>query len=451
MKKKTAAGLLALLLIIIIVAAVIWVFPKMEGEPPAVTFPGLKPALGAASEFAVVIADSKNGLKSASVTLLAAGQEHALADFSSAGSGEIIASKQFDISLAPKKAGIPDGPATLRVQARDSAWRGWFKGNLAYVEKEVAIDTKKPEVEVLTPQHYINKGGVGLVIYRVLEPDTVHGVQVGDRFFPGRAGQFEDANICLGFFAVAYDQPPDVSPMVQVTDAAGNITRAGFYHLIKPKVFAEDLIPLSDGFLNTVMPAFDVPVPDDRPIETFKYVNTELRIKNDETIRSVCRQSDNQQHWQGVFVSFPNATCRAAFGDHRTYQYQGQVVSQAYHLGVDLASLAKSPVPAGNAGRVAFAGDLGIYGRAVIIDHGLGLFSLYGHLSQISVAEDQMVSRGETIGLSGQTGLAGGDHLHYSMLLQDTFINPIEWWDESWITNNINSKKDMIRNPPAGS
>ena len=107
---------------------------------------------------------------------------------------------------------------------------------------------------------------------------------------------------------------------------------------------------------------------------------------------------------------------------------------------MDLASVEHAPVPAANNGRIAFADVLGIYGRTVVIDHGCGLFSMYSHLSHISVSVDQMVSKGDIIGKTGTTGLAGGDHLHYSMLVDHTFVNPLEWWDPQWIKNNITDK-----------
>ena len=193
------------------------------------------------------------------------------------------------------------------------------------------------------------------------------------------------------------------------------------------------------------MPEFDVPGAGDRLIDKFNIINTDMRARNNETIRSVCRQSDNQRYWQGAFMRFPNSAPRAGFADHRSYVYNGQIVGHAVHMGIDLASTANSPVPAANAGRIAFTGSIGIYGRTIIIDHGLGLFSLYSHLSHIAVTEGQQVEKGEDIGRTGMTGLAGGDHLHYGMLVYDTFVNPIEWWDDSWIVNNINTKLDMVK------
>ena len=84
-----------------------------------------------------------------------------------------------------------------------------------------------------------------------------------------------------------------------------------------------------------------------------------------------------------------------------------------------------------------FAGELGIYGQCVLIDHGLGVSSLYGHLSRIDVSLGQAVEKAEAIGLSGATGLAGGDHLHFAMLVSGTYVDPIEWWDPKWVEINI--------------
>jgi murein DD-endopeptidase MepM/ murein hydrolase activator NlpD len=116
-------------------------------------------------------------------------------------------------------------------------------------------------------------------------------------------------------------------------------------------------------------------------------------------------------------------------------------------LGIDLASLTNSPVPAANGGIVVFADNIGIYGRTVILDHGLGLFSMYSHLSHIAVKPGDRLSKGQTIGRTGSTGLAGGDHLHFGMIVHNTFVNPVEWWDKNWIKNNVLSKIEQVETP----
>ena len=181
------------------------------------------------------------------------------------------------------------------------------------------------------------------------------------------------------------------------------------------------------------------------PLDQFLWVNRRLRQKNYEEITAVCQRTENQLYWQGPFLRLPGSARRAGFADRREYIYQGRTVDRQVHLGVDLASTQQAEVPAANRGRVIFADSIGIYGKTVVIDHGFGLFSMYSHLSSYEVAKGQMVSKGERIGHTGVTGLAGGDHLHFSMLVHQTFVNPVEWWDAAWILNNITAKIEAVQ------
>ena len=127
----------------------------------------------------------------------------------------------------------------------------------------------------------------------------------------------------------------------------------------------------------------------------------------------------------------------AKYGDERTYLYKGNKISKSAHLGYDLASYSKAPVEAANSGIVIFSADLSIYGSTVIIDHGLGLMSLYGHLSALTVEKGDRVKRGDMIGKTGATGLAGGDHLHFGRLRHGYEVSPVYWWDRNWIKIHI--------------
>ncbi len=99
---------------------------------------------------------------------------------------------------------------------------------------------------------------------------------------------------------------------------------------------------------------------------------------------------------------------------------RGREVDQQVHLGFDLAVTANVPVVAANSGVVLNASWLGIFGNCVIIDHGMGVQSLYGHLSSFDVKVGDTVTKGQMLGRSGMTGLAGGDHLHFTMLVGGT-------------------------------
>jgi murein DD-endopeptidase MepM/ murein hydrolase activator NlpD len=70
----------------------------------------------------------------------------------------------------------------------------------------------------------------------------------------------------------------------------------------------------------------------------------------------------------------------------------------------------------------------------------MGITSLYGHLSRIDVKEGEDVAQGQTLGLSGQTGLAGGDHLHFAILVGDTYVDPVEWWDAKWVQSHVEAQ-----------
>jgi len=172
-------------------------------------------------------------------------------------------------------------------------------------------------------------------------------------------------------------------------------------------------------------------------LDVYKRVNTELRKQNEADLLKIAQNTSPTPLWSGPFLRLPNSAGRANFGDQRDYYYEGEKIDHQTHMGVDLASVANAPVPAANAGRIVYAGFFGIYGNCVIIDHGLGLQSLYSHLDEIAVGQDAVVKKGDIIGKTGTTGLAGGDHLHFGMIIGGLQVSPIEWWDDHWIIYNI--------------
>jgi murein DD-endopeptidase MepM/ murein hydrolase activator NlpD len=175
-------------------------------------------------------------------------------------------------------------------------------------------------------------------------------------------------------------------------------------------------------------------------LERFLKINREMRKRNNQTLSDLRLKSEPRMLWSGSFLPLINSQVESVFADRRSYIYNGKKVDEQVHLGFDLAKVAHTPIPASNDGKILWAGDLGIYGNCIVIDHGFGLQSIYGHLSEIGVKVDDMVKRGQEIGKSGATGLAGGDHLHFSMQVDGVQVNPVEWWDEHWIHDRILSK-----------
>jgi murein DD-endopeptidase MepM/ murein hydrolase activator NlpD len=353
----------------------------------------------------------------------------------------------FTVALDAKKMGISDGKAVLVFTVWDHSWRNWWNGNKIHMEKEVLFDTRTPVISVLSGQHYIHQGGAGLVIYRISEPCDHSGVSVGDEFFQGHSGYFDDKGIYLAFFAVKPDQSPGTELFVSAVDRAGNSSKSSFYYRILAKNFKSESLTVSDAFLNSKFSEFETISgwPDGASTEEkFLFINRDLRAQNNEVLLANGKKMDAKMYWEGAFVRMPNAAPMAGYADHRFYSYNGNIIGEADHLGVDLASLSNASVPAANNGKVVYTEYTGIYGNTVCIDHGFGVFTLYSHLSQIDVAPGDMVAKGDIIGKTGTTGWAGGDHLHYGVFVDHVFVNPTEWWDASWIKNNITDKLQSV-------
>jgi murein DD-endopeptidase MepM/ murein hydrolase activator NlpD len=350
---------------------------------------------------------------------------------------------QKKVTLASSKlAGVKEGPAVFRISARDRSLWGFFRGNQTVVQKKVTLDITPPVIELIADDPYVNFGGTGIVVYKT-SPDAVSsGVKIGSYFFPGYKGQVQDPNAYMVFFAHPYNVSENEKAVLVATDKAGNIRQMKLSYTLKGVRYKKSTIPISDEFIQSkVAPLLnDVGARQQTPKDVFIKVNHDLRKENDEKIRSIGQKTADKMLWNGPFIQLSNSKVEANFADARTYIYHDQAIDTAYHLGFDLSVTKRYPVEAANSGVVSFAGDLGIYGNAIIIDHGLGLSSLYGHLSSIDVKVGDSIKQQQVIGKTGETGLAVGDHLHFATLLQGVPVLPKEWWDAKWIKDNLTPK-----------
>ena len=344
---------------------------------------------------------------------------------------------------------LQSGAARIIVTASRPVLYG-LRNIEASAAKEIQVRLERPRVAVISTHHYINHGGSEMVVYTATPPDVQSGVLVGDLEYPGYPASdakvegltIKDPNARVAFFALRYDQDLNTPIRLFARDEAGNTARGDFDFRVFPKPFKKSRIELDDRFLDRVVPAILEETTEVKPegstIEKFLVINGELRRKNTEKIVSFAKQTAAGILWGGaVFHPFTNNAVESAFADQRTYLYQGKEVDRQVHLGFDLASYMGTPIVAANRGKVLFADELGIYGNCVIIDHGMGVQSLYGHLSSIGVEAGQMIDKEQEIGRSGMTGLAGGDHLHFTMLVNGQMVNPVEWWDAHWIQDRI--------------
>ena len=417
----------------------VWFFLTVgESGTPVVEIGADVAVIGRQKALDVTFADAGRGLRHTEIVITQENRPQVLSaiDYPEAG----VRRKAVSVAVDASALKLNDGPATLTLTAVDhSLW-----SNRTTVVRPVQIDFLPPQIFQLNTQNHINPGGTCVVAYRLSETVPRTGVLVGDLFYPGYPVTLAGKPGYVAYFALPMDATPG-NPQIRILaqDQAGNETVNGIPSLIMKRKFRSDKMVLSDGFLGQKMPEFQAAIPELRgktPIETFVHVNTVLRDDNLKTIQSACLKSEPRQLWQDTFLRMKNAAPMALFGDHRSYVYNGKPVGESIHAGVDLASLVHAPIEAANSGIVRFAGLLGIYGNAVIIDHGLGLSTLYGHMSGIQVKTDQTVKRGEVIGLSGATGLAGGDHLHFGVAIHGQFVDPREWWDPHWIADNVTKK-----------
>lgn len=435
---------IAILFLVLLALGAAAFFLFFEGESPTVALESPGQYVGASSIVEFSASDAKSGLRSLSLSII---QGDTVAElyqetFPRQGyTGSIgPADKHIKVSFVPKKSGFDNGPATLRISASDFSMRGFFRGNARTIEKEISIDTVPPKINIIHTERYINPGGSGIAIYRVDDPGAISGVQIEDRFHPGfLVGDGRD-DTYIAFFGLPFDAEHIDNASIVATDPASNKTVLPFSAIFKDSRFRQDRINVGDGFLQKKIPEFEqhYPVMQDQGalVNKYLYTNNQVRHLNNSTISELCNAPHPERLWSGRFLRMSGST-RAGFADHRTYYYGSKPIDKQVHLGIDIASTRQAEVKAAEKGIVIYADYLGIYGNMVMLDHGQGLFSLYSHLSQIDVSVGDTIEQGVVLGLTGTTGMAGGDHLHFSVLVNGIFVTPKEWWDQHWIDVTI--------------
>jgi murein DD-endopeptidase MepM/ murein hydrolase activator NlpD len=335
-----------------------------------------------------------------------------------------------------KAQALKDGKGTLTVTAQSND----FLGRSASVSSDVEVITTPPRVSVDGFQHYVNQGGTELVTFTASGYWSEAGVRVGRytfRSFPMPGASSENSRFAL--FAYPWDLPGGIEPQVYVRNSAGAEAHGHFWFKLFPKKFRTDQIKLTDQVMNRLVDQITPNTTGDL-LQRFLKINGEMRAANNKTLADLRLQTEQKVLWHGPFVQLGNSKVEAHFADVRTYTYQSKKVDQQVHLGFDLAVNQHTPVLAANDGKVLHAADLGIYGNCIVIDHGYALQSIYGHLADFAVKPGDVVKKGQEIGKSDSTGLALGDHLHFSMQVDGVQVNPVEWWDEHWIHDRILSK-----------
>jgi len=430
-----------------------------RGAPPALTITKPDRVVGQSGTLEVSAAAPKAQFTALLIELEQNGKRTPLYTLGASGAATVTNAdgNTLKITRAIGKKDLPElqqGTAKIVVSAtRPSFLKLRQLSSTTSHDFQIRLDP--PRITVLSTKHYVNLGGSEMVVYKASPADVESGVRVGEveyRGFPasGMGMQGADETTKIAFFALLYDQPLNTRIEAFARDEAGNQTKATFVDNVFPKPFKKSRIQLDDKFIDRVVPEIlehspelKIPIPAQgtpEMLQAFLRVNGELRKINADQIAAFASKTSATRLWEGPFIQLGNSQVEASFADHRTYIYNGKEVDQQTHLGFDLAVTAHVPVHAANSGIVVNASWLGIYGNCVIIDHGLGVQTLYGHLQSFDVKAGDKVTRGQQVGRSDSTGLAGGDHLHFTQLVGGRMVNPVEWWDAHWIQDRIERK-----------
>jgi murein DD-endopeptidase MepM/ murein hydrolase activator NlpD len=332
---------------------------------------------------------------------------------------------------------LKEGKARLVVEAVSNDLRA----STTTYASDVEVVLAAPRVSPDGLQHYINQAGMELVTFTAGGSWTDAGVKVGRYTFrsftlPGRP---PDQRFAM--FAYPWDLDSDATPLVFASNRAGTEATAHFWFKLFPKKFRVRDFELTQALMEKLVNSCDptgqiAPGPD--LLARFLFINGPMRRKNNQQLADLRFKTEEKVLWEGPFIHWGKE--EANFADTRDYIYQGKKVDRQTHLGFDLSDVQNGPVMAANTGRVVWASDLGIYGNCVVLDHGYALQSIYGHMRQIDVKVGDLVKKGQKMGIAGETGLAGGVHVHFGMQIDGVQINPREWWDEHWIQDRILSK-----------
>jgi murein DD-endopeptidase MepM/ murein hydrolase activator NlpD len=425
--------LVALVLIVVVAITVV----MLRSATPVIDLSGATASIGQATPITVHVHD-KHGVRKAAAFVEQNNARYQVWEINQASkAADNTWSFTAGIKTTPQ---LRDGKAKLIVEATSNDLRG----KTARAERDVTVVSQPPAVSVDSDQHYLYLGMADLATFNVSGSYTQAGVRVGDQTFRawpmtgGKSGQFS-------LFAFAWNMPQGTIPLVYASNGAGNdVTSPISFQFPKkeqPKYTVHDL-QVSDAFMQKVVGELD-PNGSGDPVSRFVKINSEMRKANNKTLADL--QFKTADHWlfSQPFARQSNAANEASFADKRNYIYHGQKIDQQVHLGYDLAVTQHVGVEASNDGKVVYAAPLGIYGNCIVVDHGYGLQTIYGHLSHIDVHEGDLVKRGQAMGQSGMTGMAGGDHVHFAMQLDGVQIDPKEWWDPHWIQDHIARRVDL--------
>ena len=362
--------------------------------------------------------------------------------------------KDITIEISPPKLDMfyKGINTALEVEVVDNSKWNLLEGNKVFKTIDVKIDIRKPKANVLSNSRYIQRGGSAVVVVEVKD------LNLKDKYITfNDKKRFElTPYYKKDYYVALIAWPIDIEEFNKVNlvaiDKANNktITKIPFY--IQKKKIRVDDIQLNKKFINnisaSVLEQSFEPVPQATK-DIFLYSNTILREKNIQLMENTAKKAMSNNIVKSfkinAFKRLRGSKTVAGFAERRHYYLDDEKINEAWHLGIDWASVKKASIKTSNSGKVIFNSYLGLYGNTIIIDHGMGLSSLYAHTSTQNVEVGDEVKRNQKIAQTGSTGAVFGDHLHFGILVQGVEVNPIEWMDKYWIKVRITDILTMAK------
>lgn len=416
--------------------------PKFERTQPSIEVPNMS-YYNLKWDIPVILRD-ESGISSYSVALISDGAEKILTKRKISETPQ----KEVRFNLPLPKMNIKNGDKLhYKITARDSSKYNFLMGNQSVKMLEITIDTQLPQVNIIQMSNIITKGGAAAVVFYAND-DALANISLTNGFQSFVAFPFHKPNYYLGIIPWHINNPTFKGAII-AQDRAGNVRRFSINFMRYNRNYRTSALPLKpafiDGKITEIIENENIRAVDsfEDEIAKFRYVNENIRAKDSRTIAHKILNMEREVAGFDVFKPANNAKVVGLFGDYRKFSFNRADAGESYHLGIDLAGYKNMPVSASNDGVVVLSAELGIHGNTIIIEHGFGVASLYAHLSEAFVKEGDIVSKGDIIAKTGASGLAFGDHLHFSVLLQGIPTISNEWMDSRWLKTHIN---DIINN-----
>ena len=291
---------------------------------------------------------------------------------------------------------LSDGDHDVSVVAEDLSW--WR--NRSTGAHRLRSDNTPPRLTLEPRPERVRQGATWLLRIRADEAATIQ-ARLAERMLDIQAGDGFGWAV-LGFSPEA---PSTTMPLVEDgTDLVGNR--------------AEQQAPIQ--VINGEFPTEEVDV----SASLLPLLGLDVRAEEDRRLAPTYTHVSPAKLWDGRFLLPVQGPIITEFGAQRSYN-GGPLVG--HHAGVDFAAPAGRTVVAANRGRVALVDEVRLRGKVLVLDHGLGVFTTYAHLSAVDVSVNQPVERGQPIAKVGNTGLSTGPHLHWELWVRGANVNPLEW------------------------